>query len=218
MNKALIFVTGLVVGVVAGTVTTVLCYDHQKKKLDSDIDAARKYYIDKLRSIGWEVVDTNEIVTESVEEMKDYYIQELHNLGYDMGDYRYDNSVEEQKTIVNPVDDEEEEESEEESDTYPVDPNPDPYEISSREHGTKEFYDTEVLQYYKGDGQMTDSNYEFIDDWQQHVGYIEDRLKSETADSIYIRNEVEQTDYEILIYDDSYAHAVEGEPLGDMAD
>lgn len=207
MNKILIFGAGFVVGVIAGTVTTVLCYDHQKKKQAAENTSS-------------EPVVTNE------EEMRRYYIQGLRDLGINVwdvdedGDYVDNFEEEPQQSIVNPVDEDEEQEevSEDESDTYPVDPNPDPYEISSREHGTKEFYDTEVLQYYKLDGQMTDSNYEFIEDWQQHVGYIEDRLKSETADSIYIRNEVEQTDYEILIYNDTFAHAVEGEPLGDMAD
>jgi hypothetical protein len=66
---------------------------------------------------------------------------------------------------------------------------------------------------------MTDDNYEMVDDSQNHVGYIEERLDKEDKDAIYIRNEVEQTDYEILIYADSYAHAVEGEDeLGNMAD
>lgn len=207
MNKILIFGAGFVVGVVAGTVTTVLCYDHQKKKQAAE-------------NASSEPVVTNE------EEMRHYYIQGLRDLGINVwdvdedGDYVDNFEEEPQQSVVNPVDEDEEQEegSEDESDTYPVDPNPDPYEISSREHGTKEFYDTEVLQYYKLDGQMTDSNYEFIEDWQQHVGYIEDHLKSETADSIYIRNEIEQTDYEILIYNDTFAHAVEGEPLGDMAD
>ena len=207
MNKALIFVTGVVVGVVAGTVTTVLCYDHQRKKREAE-------------------ETSSEPVVANEEEMRRYYIQGLRDLGINVwdvdedGDYVDNFEEEPQQSVVNPVDEDEEQEegSEEESDTYPVDPNPDPYEISSREHGTKEFYDTETLQYFKGDGQITDANYEFVDDWQQHVGYIEDRLKSETADSIYIRNEVEQTDYEILIYNDSYTHAVEGEPLGDMAD
>ena len=212
MNKILIFGAGVVVGVVAGTVTTVLCYDHQRKK--------------KEKTEKTEGVYSDYIVTTDAEEMRKFYIKGLRDLGINVwdvdedGDYVDNFEEEPQQSVVNPVDEDEEqeEESEDESDTYPVDPNPDPYEISSREHGTKEFYDTETLQYYKGDGQMTDANYEFVDDWQQHVGYIEDRLNSETADSIYIRNEVEQTDYEILIYNDTYAHAVEGEPLGDMAD
>lgn len=207
MNKILIFGAGFVVGTITGTVVTVLCYDHQRKKREAE-------------------ETTSEPVVANEEEMRRYYIQGLRDLGINVwdvdedGDYVDNFEEKPQQSVVNPVDEDEEqeEESEDESDTYPVDPNPDPYEISAREHGTKEFYDSETLQYYKGDGQMTDANYEFVDDWQQHVGYIEDRLNSETADSIYIRNEVEQTDYEILIYNDTYAHAVEGEPLGDMAD
>lgn len=217
MNKIVVFGAGLAVGFIAGTVTTVLCYDHQKKKKEKEISEKP------------EGVYSDHIVTTDINEMRRFYIKGLRDLGISVWDVdedgEYDNNFEEedrQTSRVNPIDEEDEEpESDEGDDIYPVEPNPEPYEITSQSHGTKEFYDTEVLQFYKGDRQMTDDNYEFVNDWQQHVGYIEDRLMSETADSIYVRNEVEQTDYEILIFDDSYAHAIEGEddePLGDMAD
>lgn len=215
MKKILIFGAGFLAGVVTGTVVTVLCYDHQKKKKEKELEET---------SEG--VYKSKPIVTTDENEMRHFYIQGLRDLGIYVWDVdedgEYDNSFEEedrQSSIVNPIENDEEE-PEEESDSYPVEPNPEPYEIPDHAFGTREFYDSEILMYYKGDHQMTDANYEFVNDWQQHIGDIENRLDKETKDEIYIRNEVEQTDYQILIYADSYAHAVEGEdePLGDMAD
>jgi hypothetical protein len=213
MKKILIFGAGFLAGVVTGTVVTVLCYDHQKKKKEKELSEKP------------DGVYSDHIVTTDVDEMRHFYIQGLRDLGINVWDVdedgEYDNNFEEedrQASIVNPIEDDEEPE-EEESDSYPVEPNPEPYEIPDHAYGTREFYDSETLMYYKGDSQMTDANYEFVIDWQQHVGNIEDRLNKEDKDEIYIRNEVEQTDYQILIYADSYAHAIEGEePLGDMAD
>ena len=100
----------------------------------------------------------------------------------------------------------------------PVEPNPDPYEIPDREFGTKDFYECPTLSWYQGDHVMCDEDYDTLDDWKAMVGDIEDKLMS-AKDNIYVRNEVQQCDYEILIYDTSYKSAVEGEEeLGDMAD
>jgi hypothetical protein len=215
MKNIIIFVAGAVVGAAVGTTVTVLAYQKEKKKW---IEAAGK-------EDPKPATHEDAIVTDR-EEMRSYYIEQLRDLGFDVYDSLeddiYDNSVEEtSKSRVNPIDyeeDEDTEEIEEGDDSSPIEPNPDPYEIPSHEFGNKEFYEAATLQFYKLDKVMTDDNYDFVDDWTNHIGHLEERLSGEDKDAIYIRNEVEQTDYEVLIFNDSYAHAIEGEETGDMAD
>ncbi len=217
MNKIIIFGAGFLVGAAVGTVVTVFAYQNEKKK-----------WIEKAADLPTKE-EKEEIVNTDAKELADYYIQQLIDLGVEVSreDIEYDqyddgHTVETSRTrtsLVNPIEEEEDEDEVEDLKDGPIEPNPDPYEVPDHEFGNREFYDSATLQYYKLDHTMTDDNYELVDDWQNHVGYIEERLDKEDKDAIYIRNEVEQTDYEILIYADSYAHAVEGEDeLGDMAD
>lgn len=216
MKNIIIFVAGAVVGAAVGTTVTVLAYQKEKKKW---IEAAGKEET-KEEKHRYTHGPEGAICTNR-EELRYYYIDQLRDLGFDVYDSLeddYDNSIEEtSKSRVNPVD-YEEEEIEEGDDNSPIEPNPEPYEIPSHEFGNKEFYEAATLQFYKIDGVMTDDNYDFVDNWTTHIGHIEARLSNEDTDAIYIRNEVEQTDYEVLIFNDSFAHAVEGEELGEMAD
>lgn len=208
MNKAFIFAAGFVVGGVIGTTLTVLAYQKEKKKwaegkeepkpathedaISTTPEELRYYYIDQLRNLGFEVIDTEED-------------------NYD--NYFASSSV---ASSVNPIDDEEEEDEEGDDNCYPVEPNPIPFEIVNREFGTLEFYDSESLIWYRGDGVMCDADdLEMIDDWQQHIGDVEGRLNGCRGDELYFRNEVEQTDYSVKICEDSYKHAVEGEEDGE---
>ena len=217
MNKIIIFGAGFLVGAAVGTVVTVFAYQNEKKK-----------WIEKAADLPTKE-EKEEIVNTDAKELADYYIQQLIDLGVEVSreDIEYDqyddgHTVETSRTrtsLVNPIEEEEDEDEVEDLEDGPIEPNPDPYEVPDHEFGNREFYDSATLQYYKLDHTMTDDNYEMVDDWQNHVGYIEERLEEEDKDAIYIRNEVEQTDYEILIYNYSYAHAVEGEDeLGNMAD
>lgn len=213
MSKIFSFVAGLVIGAAAGTVATVLAYQKEKKK-----------WTEKGESVK-DIREKDDIVSCDIEEMREYYMDQLRNLGFDVReeveeDYEedYNSESNSEASGVNPLSDEEEEEDLDIEENGPIEPNQIPYEIPEHEFGSKDFYDFETMHYYQGDTVMTDSNYEFVDNWQLHIGGIEDRLNKETKDAIYIRNEVEQTDYEILIFADSYLHAVEGEELGDMAD
>lgn len=216
MNKAIIFGAGLLIGAAVGTTLTVFAYQKEKEKwLNEDKNNTKKDTHD------------NDAIETTPEELRDYYIDQLRNLGFEVQEAEIDDEYYEEDYIpeegtrtpssVNPLPEDEEDSDNKES---PIEPNPEPYEIPEREFGNKEFYDYETIHYYQKDHVMTDANYEFIDNWKQHIGDIERQLDGEAADSIYIRNEVECTDYEVLIFPDSYAHAVEGEdePLGDMAD
>lgn len=200
MKKLLIFAAGMVVGAAVGTVVTVLCYQKEKEKNKDKVsnmtpDEKTEYYIQQLRDMGHVIVSQD---LEDEYEEEDPYTKTL-------------------RSVVNPVDEDEEDIYSEEltDDLSPVEPNPEPYEVPSHIFGNQEFYESIVLLYFNDDV-MTDANYEFVDDWQRHVGSLD--LASREG-SVYVRNEVEQTDYEICIQKDSYKHTVEGEDeLGDMAD
>lgn len=209
MKKLLIFAAGMVVGAAVGTVVTVLCYQKEKEK---------------NKATG-KPEDHNGALVMSEEELTEFYIQQLKNMGHMVISQNLEDEYEEEdpytktlRSVVNPIDDEEEDIYSEQlaDDICPVEPNPEPYEVPSHIFGNQEFYESIVLLYFNDDV-MTDANYEFVDDWQRHIGSID--LK-EREGSVYVRNEVENVDYEICIQKDSYKHAVEGEDddLGDMAD
>lgn len=150
------------------------------------------------------------------DELYEYYIHGLQELGYGtvpMSSEEYD-EYEECISKVNPVKDEDEEEIEEAP--GPVEPNPNPYIITENEFGQEDDYETVTLSYYKKDGIMTDDDNEILDGWKSHICEFET-----SKDAIYVRNESEMTDYEILIYDGSYANLIMGEDdteMGNMAD
>lgn len=171
-------------------------YDGSMDTVFENDEKAIEFCINKLQELGCSVID------ESKEERAyEYYLDAKA------------------KAEVNPLEEEEDDEYNETEDFTPIEVNPIPYEISSREHGQNEFYTCETIIWYKKDQTMTDDNYEILDNWQIYIGNVEDKLDNCTGDSLYFRNESQQTDYEVLIYDDSYKHAVEGEDeLGDMAD
>ena len=161
----------------------------------------------------------------SEEDLKEYYLEGLRDLGFGIEERFVDEGSGEK---VNPVEGEEYwetedvDDEEDDSDISPVEANPVPYEISTKEFGMKDDYSSETLSWYKDDITMTDDDDDVIEDWKIHVGIdrVDDILKDSDADAIYVRNEVEMCDYEILIFRDSYKHAVLGEEdeLGDMAD
>jgi len=190
MKKLLIFAVGMVVGAAVGTVVTVLCYQKEKEK----------------NKVTWKPEDHNGTLSMSEEELTDYYIQQLKDMGHVVISQNLEDEYEEEDIYSEQLTD----------DICPVEPNPEPYEVPSHIFGNQEFYESIVLLYFNDDV-MTDANYEFVDDWQRHIGSID--LASREG-SVYVRNEVENVDYEICIQKDSYKHAVEGEDddLGDMAD
>lgn len=74
-----------------------------------------------------------------------------------------------------------------------------PYVISPAEFGDQDGYDTVSLKYYS-DGVLTDFFDEPVDDVDDLVG--EESLETfgeYEPDSVYVRNENERTDYEILL-------------------
>lgn len=213
MSNGVALALGLLVGAGVGAGTTyILMKDKYEKEFADEVVALN--HEDALRM--------------TKEELRDYYIEQLKDLGVGIftEDDLDEDTYNELASRVNPVDDDEEEEEDEDDDEEdgPIEPNPEPYVISESEFGTKDDYSTQTLHFYKDDEVFTDEDNEILDGVGRLVGDTIDDITSCEGESIYVRSETICCDYEILIFDDSYAHAVEGiddedeEELGDMAD
>ena len=161
----------------------------------------------------------------SEEELIAYHVQQLKDLGVDMisGLDVPDDLFNEITSVVNPVEDDEEdyeEEDDEEEDISPIEPNPDPYLIDEDEFDNNDDFSTCTIHYYKKDDVWTDEDLDIIAAPVDLLSVeMVDDIKSSTSKEMYVRVEESCVDYEILIFNDSYAHAVEGEDeLGDFAD
>lgn len=90
-----------------------------------------------------------------------------------------------------------------------------PYLINPREFGMIDDYDTITLMYYYADDILADEDGEIIEDvgdvvgsdYSQHFGEYEDDV-----DTVYIRNDVRKTDYEILLDLGKYSDVIKRSP------
>ena len=84
-----------------------------------------------------------------------------------------------------------------------------PYVISPAEFGTEDGYDTISLNYY-ADGVLADDMDDVVDDIDGTVGYDAlTRFGEYEDDSVFVRNEALQVDYEILLDLRMYSEIVE---------
>lgn len=211
MNKLIFFVLGAAVG--AGT--TYFVMKRKTKKLeqtiterdDEDADAMRKRL--ERAVVGEEVEETSE------EELLDYYMDRLRELGVDFSYVEEDASDDVEE--VNPSDED-----------IPDDDGCAVYPIQKILYDAgKSDYSKEHLAYYAGDKVFVDvESGEPIDNWKQYLGTDFDFEGTEfkSSDTVYIRNEALESDYEVTIYTGSFAGAT-GESddeddynPGDMAD
>lgn len=203
---------GLLAGAGVGAgVTYILMKDKHEREFADEIVALN--HEDALRM--------------TADELKSYYLEQLKDLGVDIlyKDNIDEDTYQEIKSRVNPIDDDEDEDEEDEEEECegPLEPNPEPYVIDENEFGSNDDYSTQTLHFYKEDEVFTDEENEIIDGVGRLLGDTIDDITECENDSIYIRSETICCDYEILIFDDSYSHAVEGEDedeeeMGDMAD
>lgn len=205
MSSMTSFLLGAAVGTAAGAgITYILMKDESEKE--------------EVRANHENALEMSE------EELTAYYIQQLQDLGVDVisGTDVPDDLFDEITSVVNPIEDDEEEEEDEdeEEDVAPIEPNPDPYLINEEEFDNNDDFSTCTIHYYKKDDVWTDEDFDIIEAPTDLLSVeMVDDIKSSTSKELYVRVEESCVDYEILIFNDSYAHAVEGEDeLGDFAD
>ena len=194
MNKLIFFVLGAAVG--AGT--TYFVMKRKAKKLEQTITERDNEDADAMRKrleravVGEEIEDTSE------DELLDYYMDKLRELGVNFS-YVEENASDDVEE-VNPSDED-----------IPDDDGCAVYPIQKILYDAgKSDYSKEHLAYYAGDKVFVDvESGEPIDNWKQYLGTDFDFEGTEfkSSDTVYIRNEALESDYEVTIYTGSFAGA-----------
>ncbi|HPM74362.1 MAG TPA: hypothetical protein PLA71_01410 [Saccharofermentans sp.] len=211
MNKLIFFVLGAAVG--AGT--TYFVMKRKTKKLEQTITERDNEDADAMRKRLERAVVGEEVEETSEDELLDYYMDKLRELGVDFSYVEEESSDDVEE--VNPSDED-----------IPDDDGCAVYPIQKILYDAgKSDYSKEHLAYYAGDKVFVDvESGEPIDNWKQYLGTDFDFEGTEfkSSDTVYIRNEALESDYEVTIYTGSFAGAT-GESddeddynPGDMAD
>lgn len=168
MNKVFIFVLGVSVG---SLVTWKIVRDKYKKLADEEIESVIETFNKRYEKtpIKSENVDVNE---ENIEEEQKEYEQKIKEIGY-----------------VQPTD---ELETENEQESYIA-----PYVISPEEYGEVEGFDTKSWTYWS-DFILSDENDILIVNPENIIGDALDHFGEYEDDSVYVRDEKNECDYEIL--------------------
>lgn len=176
MKGLFIFAAGLAIGAVAGA-----CVIKNKVLADAkeEIEEVREYYRSKAGETTDEVVEEVKEVVEEVKEVKEV-VQEIKN-GSDKRTYVNYNKL---------------------ASTYKPQEEPtrfdDPFIIDPSEFGEDPEYDTMTLTYF-ADGVLVDDVDEVIEEPDIVVGLENLKVFEEFgASSIYVRNDIYKTDYEVI--------------------
>lgn len=181
MKRCLYFIFGAGIG---GTVTWYCCKEHYRKIADEEIQSV----IEMFHKDGSEPLNVTS-PEQPVENQKRERSEQLTEYSKLLQDCAYNRGAPKDALVDN---------TEETSDAQPNAKGP--YIISPEEFDTQENYDVIVFTYYAdnvlvdedGSPLSTDEIYWYVgEDFASHFGEYED-------DSVHIRNELRQTDYEIL--------------------
>ena len=183
MKGLFIFAAGLAIGAVAGA-----CVIKNKVLADAkeEIEEVREYYRSKSVEATDEVAEEVKEVKEVVEEVKEV-VQEIKN-GSDKRTYVNYNKL---------------------ASTYKPQEEPtrfdDPFIIDPSEFGEDPEYDTMTLTYF-ADGVLVDDVDEVVEEPDIVVGLENLKVFEEFgASSIYVRNDIYKTDYEVIRDDWNYS-------------
>lgn len=211
MNKLIFFL----LGAAAGTGVTYFVMHKKVKALTDEISHRDGEDADAFRKRLEKEVTGEPAEEMSEEELLKYYMDGLKDLGVDFT--FIEEPTEESHEEVNPLEDD-----------SPEDDGCAVYPIQKILYDAgKSDYSKEHLAYYAGDKVFVDvESGEPIDNWKQYLGTDFDFEGTEfkSSDTVYIRNEALESDYEVTIYTGSFAGAT-GESddeddynPGDMAD
>lgn len=179
MKGLLIFAAGLAVGAVAGALVV-------KNKVLADakaeVEEVREYYRSKQQEKGVKEVEETKEEVEEVEETKEEAVK------FDKNTYvNYNKMAREYQTS---------------KDSTFAD---DPYIIDPEEFGENPEYDTMTLTYF-ADGVLVDDVDDLVDEPDVVVGLENLKVLGDYgATSVYVRNDIYRTDYEVIKDDWNYS-------------
>ena len=186
MKGLLIFAAGLAVGAVAGA---VIVKNKVLADAKSEIDEVREYY---RESRGQK--------DEHVEEVKE--VKEVEKKEYELKDIQIKDEPKTEKEHTNYSQITKMYMSKDEYQTPMYD---DPFVIDPSEFGENPEYDTETLTYF-ADGVLVDDVDDVIEEPDIVVGLENLKVFEEFgATSVYVRNDIYKTDYEIIRDDWNYS-------------
>lgn len=198
MNKLFIFGLGAAVG---SLLTWKLLDEKYKKIADEEIESMKEYYesvknIKRMETFN-EKIENPTVTIEQVEEPKKfknekkpitYYYDKVQAMGYDI-------TPEDNVSIT----------EEEDSSLWmgPGEDYIDPYVIPPEEFGEIESYDTKSWTYY-ADNVITDEYGDVVSDPKEIIGDTLIRFGEYEEDSLHVRNENIDCDYEIIKSEKSF--------------
>lgn len=202
MKGLLIFAAGLAVGAVAGA---VLVKNKVLADAKAEIDEVRKYYRES-RGVVNEVEEVKEKVEETIDHIQDLIeehveeVKEVEKKEYELKDIQI---KDEPKTgLTNYSQITKMYMSKDEFQTPMYD---DPFVIDPSEFGENPEYDTETLTYF-ADGVLVDDVDDVIEEPDIVVGLENLKIFEEFgATTVYVRNDIYKTDYEIIRDDWNYS-------------
>ena len=190
MKGLLIFAAGLAVGAVAGA---VLVKNKVLADAKAEVEEVRKYY---RESRG--VVEEVEEVEEEVEEKEE--VKEVEKKEYELKDIQVKDEPKTGLTNYSQITKMYMSKDEFQSPMYD-----DPFVIDPSEFGENPEYDTETLTYF-ADGVLVDDVDDVIEEPDIVVGLENLKIFEEFgATTVYVRNDIYKTDYEIIRDDWNYS-------------
>ena len=200
MKGLLIFAAGLAVGAVAGA---VIVKNKVLADAKAEIDEVREYY---RKSRGVKVVEeVKEKVEETIDRIQDLieeHVEEVEKKEYELKDIQIKDESKTEKEHTNYSQITKMYMSKDEYQTPMYD---DPFVIDPSEFGENPEYDTETLTYF-ADGVLVDDVDDVIEEPDIVVGLENLKVFEEFgATTVYVRNDIYKTDYEIIRDDWNYS-------------
>lgn len=203
MNKIVKGIIIFLAGGAAGSVATYFAVrEHFRNVADEEIDSVMRYCSHRITECELSVNDENKFSTLADDpDVANEYIEKLKELGYLDDDDDADDIYDDEREEVNPVDNDGRE----------------PELIDAQIFISQGQDMQETLHYYIRDDVICDDQYEVMDNWREILGE-EWKTALDGEDSVFVRNFERETDFEILIFDQSYENAIMGDSLNDSDD
>ena len=183
MKGLLIFAAGLAVGAVAGA---VLVKNKVLADAKAEIDEVREYYRESRGQKDEHVEEVKEV------EKKEYELKDIQIKDEPKTEKEHTNYSQITKMYMS-------------KDEYQTPMYDDPFVIDPSEFGENPEYDTETLTYF-ADGVLVDDVDDVIEEPDIVVGLENLKVFEEFgATSVYVRNDIYKTDYEIIRDDWNYS-------------
>lgn len=189
MKGLLIFAAGLAVGAVAGA---VIVKNKVLADAKAEIDEVREYYRESRGQKDERVEEVKEVKEVKEVEKKEYELKDIQIKDEPKTEKEHTNYSQITKMYMS-------------KDEYQTPMYDDPFVIDPSEFGENPEYDTETLTYF-ADGVLVDDVDDVIEEPDIVVGLENLKVFEEFgATSVYVRNDIYKTDYEIIRDDWNYS-------------